>query len=77
MLLSGSLRLLSLAECQGAFIGGQGAFIGGQGARNLASGPQLPKKPNTPWIDYYSSSYPVVKKNRPDLKTPGIMKQVF
>ena len=90
MLLSGSLRLLSLAErqgafssCQGAAIGGQGAFRGGQGApvgsaRNLASATQIPKKPRSPWVDYFVSNYPAVKKTHPDLKTaPQVMKKVF
>lgn len=89
MLLSGSLRLLSLAErqgafssCQGAAIGGQGAFRGGQGApvssaRNLASATQIPKKPRSPWVDYFVSNYPAVKKTHPDLKTaPQVMKKM-
>ena len=36
----------------------------------------LPKKPPTPWINYYSQNYQPYKKSFPDLTTPELMRKI-
>jgi len=38
--------------------------------------PTMPKKPNTPWMNFYSKNFPLVKDAFPNLPTSDIMKRV-
>jgi hypothetical protein len=37
---------------------------------------EVPKKPNTPWLNYYTSNLPTYQKSFPELKIGQIMKKV-
>jgi len=36
----------------------------------------FPKKPPTPWINFYSNNYPAYRKSFPDLSTPELMRKI-
>merc|ERR1719435_887457 len=47
------------------------------GVRGLAvATPQVPKKPNTPWLNFYMTNLPKYKKSHPEVKTPQLMKLI-
>jgi hypothetical protein len=47
------------------------------GVRGLALAPtEVPKKPNTPWLNYYTSNFPSYQKAFPELKIGQLMKKV-
>ena len=37
---------------------------------------EIPKKPSTPWVHYFTSKLPEFKKNNPNMRQPDIMRKI-
>ena len=37
---------------------------------------EIPKKPSTPWVNYFTSKLPEFKKNNPNMRQPDIMRKI-
>ena len=41
-----------------------------------ATGEEIPKKPATPWVQYFTAKLPEVKRNNPNMRQPDIMRKI-
>ena len=37
---------------------------------------EMPKKPSTPWVQYFQAKMPEFKKNYPDMRQPDVMRKI-
>ena len=44
--------------------------------RMAVATPQVPKKPNTPWLNFYMANLPKYKKSHPEVKTTQLKKLI-
>ena len=40
------------------------------------AGEEIPKKPATPWVQYFQAKMPEFKKSYPDMRQPDIMRKI-
>ena len=43
---------------------------------SASAGQEVPKKPSTPWVQYFQAKMPEYKRNYPDMRQPDIMRKI-
>ena len=41
-----------------------------------AAGQEIPKKPSSPWVQYFQAKMPEFKRNYPDMRQPDVMRKI-